>query len=77
MALTPVKKISEANFEYCVSCGNCARCPYLAITLDEENLPHTDPILCIGCSICARKCFTGAISMRARTDQELAALREN
>ncbi len=31
MALTPVKKISEANPDYCVSCGNCARCPYLAI----------------------------------------------
>ncbi len=31
MALTPVKKISEANLDYCVSCGNCARCPYLAI----------------------------------------------
>ena len=31
MALTPVKKISEANYDYCVSCGNCARCPYLAI----------------------------------------------
>jgi dihydropyrimidine dehydrogenase (NAD+) subunit PreA len=77
MALTPVKKISEANDDYCVSCGNCARCPYLAISLDDKGFPHTDPTLCIGCSICAKKCFVGAISMRERTPEELAVLREN
>jgi dihydropyrimidine dehydrogenase (NAD+) subunit PreA len=76
MALTPVKKISDANQVVCVSCGNCARCPYLAITLDEKDLPYTDPVLCIGCSICAKKCFVGAITMRTRTAEELAMLRE-
>jgi NADPH-dependent glutamate synthase beta subunit-like oxidoreductase/dihydroorotate dehydrogenase len=77
MALTPIKKISEARPEYCVSCGNCARCPYLAILLDEQGLPHTDPSRCIGCSICAKKCFTGAIVMRTRNTEELAMLKEN
>lgn len=77
MALTSTKKISEANQDYCVSCGNCARCPYLAITLDEKGYPHTDPALCIGCSICAKKCFVGAISMRWRNADELAMLREH
>lgn len=77
MSLTPVKKISAAMPEFCVSCGNCARCPYLAITLDQQGIPHTDPSRCIGCSICARKCFTGAILMRARTPEELIALKEN
>lgn len=77
MALTPVKKISDANPEVCVSCGNCARCPYLAITLDEKDLPHTDPAICIGCSICAKKCFVGAITMRTRSAEELALLREH
>jgi NADPH-dependent glutamate synthase beta subunit-like oxidoreductase/dihydroorotate dehydrogenase/ferredoxin len=77
MSLTSLKKISDANHELCVSCGNCARCPYLAITLDEQDLPYTDPALCIGCSICAKKCFVGAISMRTRNPEELAVLREN
>ena len=76
MALTPIKKISEASKLLCVSCGNCARCPYLAITLDAEGLPHTDPARCIGCSICAKKCFTGAIDMRARTVEEISLLKE-
>jgi dihydropyrimidine dehydrogenase (NAD+) subunit PreT len=77
MDLTPVKKISDANTALCVSCGNCARCPYLAIALDDKSLPHTDPARCIGCSICAKKCFTGAINMRVRSAEELAALKEN
>jgi dihydropyrimidine dehydrogenase (NADP+) len=76
MSLTPIKKISEARPEFCVSCGNCARCPYLAITLDEQGIPNTDPALCIGCSICAKKCFTGAILMRTRTGEELSVLKE-
>jgi NADPH-dependent glutamate synthase beta subunit-like oxidoreductase/dihydroorotate dehydrogenase/Pyruvate/2-oxoacid:ferredoxin oxidoreductase delta subunit len=77
MALSPVKKLSAFNLDLCVSCGNCARCPYLAITLDDKRLPFSDPALCIGCSLCAQKCMTGAITMRERTPQELAALREN
>ncbi|HSB66978.1 MAG TPA: FAD-dependent oxidoreductase [Anaerolineales bacterium] len=77
MALTPVKKISQANLDYCVACGNCARCPYLAISLDDKGYPQTDPARCIGCSICAKKCFVGAISMRERSSEELALLKEN
>ncbi len=77
MALSPVKKISSFNYELCSGCGNCARCPYLAIELDEKSMPHSDPALCIGCSICAKKCFTGAITMRERNPEELAALIEN
>jgi dihydropyrimidine dehydrogenase (NAD+) subunit PreA len=77
MALSPIKKISQADAASCVGCGNCARCPYLAIELDANQIPHMDPEKCIGCSICALKCFVGAISMRERTPAELAALREN
>ena len=77
MALSPVKKLSEFNYDLCTSCGNCARCPYLAITLDDNGRPHSDPALCIGCSICAQKCFVGAITMRERSSEELAVLVEN
>jgi NADPH-dependent glutamate synthase beta subunit-like oxidoreductase/dihydroorotate dehydrogenase/Pyruvate/2-oxoacid:ferredoxin oxidoreductase delta subunit len=77
MALTSVKKISEANPLLCVSCANCSRCPYLAISMDDKGIPNTDPALCIGCSICAKKCFTGAIGMRARSAEELSLLNEH
>jgi dihydropyrimidine dehydrogenase (NAD+) subunit PreA len=77
MALSPIKKVSAINHDLCVSCGNCARCGYLAISFDDKFLPWTDASKCIGCSICAQKCFTGAITMRARTPEELAMLVEN
>ena len=77
MALSAIKKVSDFKNDLCVSCGNCARCPYLAIELDDRRLPRTDPAKCIGCSICAQKCFVGAITMRARSPEELAALKEH
>jgi NADPH-dependent glutamate synthase beta subunit-like oxidoreductase/dihydroorotate dehydrogenase/Pyruvate/2-oxoacid:ferredoxin oxidoreductase delta subunit len=76
MALSPVKKISQVREELCLHCGNCTRCPYLAIRLDDDKVPQTDPERCVGCSICAQKCFAGALYMRERTKKELAALKE-
>ncbi len=76
MELSPVKKISQADKDLCVQCGNCKRCPYLAISFDKNGFPVTDPEKCVGCSICSQKCFTGAITMRERTKKELAALKE-
>lgn len=77
MALTATKRISAADPDLCLACGNCARCPYMAITLDDQKFPHTDSSKCVGCAICALKCFAGAIAMRARNPEELAALTEN
>lgn len=76
MALSPVKKISSFDRELCVSCGNCTRCPYMAIGLDDQYLPVSDAAKCVGCSICAQKCAFGAISMRDRTPAELEMLVE-
>ena len=76
MELSSVKKISQVQEELCRHCGNCTRCPYLAVSLDEDKLPRTDPERCVGCSICAQKCFSGALFMRDRTRKELAALKE-
>ncbi|HVM60381.1 MAG TPA: FAD-dependent oxidoreductase [Verrucomicrobiae bacterium] len=74
MALSATKKVPDVIRDLCEHCGNCTRCPYLAITLDGEKVPVFDPALCIGCSLCAQKCFAGAIHMRERTERELSAL---
>ncbi|MCX6357981.1 MAG: 4Fe-4S binding protein, partial [Candidatus Aureabacteria bacterium] len=73
MALDPEKKISTVDPEVCVSCGNCTRCPYMAISLDGDKHPETDASLCIGCGLCALQCFVGALSLRKRTRKEKKA----
>lgn len=77
MDLSPAKKMSDASRELCLRCGNCSRCPYLAISHDSEGFPVTDASHCIGCSICALKCFAGAITMRERTPEEASMLNES
>ena len=77
MDLTPVKRISQGTDELCMSCGNCTRCSYHAISLDDDRHPVVDPEKCIGCSICTQKCFAGALHMRDRTQHELDVLVED
>lgn len=74
--LTPVKNIPEADPDLCQHCGNCERCGYLAVRLDKDKIPQFDASKCVGCSLCAKKCFAGAIKMRKRTPKELAACPE-
>ncbi|MCM2324017.1 MAG: FAD-dependent oxidoreductase [Oligoflexia bacterium] len=74
--LSAVKKISSVRKALCESCGNCTRCPYLAISLDKKGHPVIDPARCVGCSICVQQCFAGALAMRDRTEKEHALLAE-
>jgi len=66
MDLAPSHTVSTLDKDLCVNCGNCTRCPYLAITLDDEKYPVIDKDKCVGCSLCVKKCFTGALSMGPR-----------
>ncbi len=70
MDISPIKRISDVDPDLCEHCGNCTRCPYIAITLNEDKIPETDASKCIGCSICVQKCFSGALFMRERTKEE-------
>lgn len=74
--LTPVKNIPSVDAQLCRHCGNCERCGYLAVKLDKNGIPAFDASKCIGCSLCAKKCFSGALKMRKRTAAELKACPE-
>ncbi len=75
-ALASAKPVSDVDRLLCLHCGNCTRCPYLAIELDDQLIPRTDPARCIGCSLCAKRCPSGALAMRPRTAAEAAMLEE-
>lgn len=75
-ALPARKKLPEVDARLCEHCGNCLRCPYQAITLKRGKVPHFDASRCVGCSLCAQKCFAGAIAMRQRTKREREAFSE-
>jgi NADPH-dependent glutamate synthase beta subunit-like oxidoreductase/dihydroorotate dehydrogenase len=82
-AITPFAELSAdkglpaVEPALCAACGNCTRCGYLAVHLDRSGVPSFDAARCIGCSICVQKCFAGALTMRARTQKERAALDEH
>ena len=66
MELPEASKIPEVDIELCLHCGNCTRCPYLAIGLDEEKIPVIDDGRCVGCSLCTLRCFSGALKMKVK-----------
>ncbi len=68
MGLAPKHKHSSLIREPCVKCGNCTRCPYLAIELDEEGYPVIDEEKCMGCSLCVQLCWVGALEMVQNED---------
>jgi len=47
--------------EDCVLCGDCVKLGCPAITFSDEVGAGIDPILCVGCDICAQLCPCGAI----------------
>ena len=76
MALSAEKRIPRVAADLCEHCGNCARCPYQAVSLNGRGIPRFNASRCVGCSLCAQKCFAGALSMGERTPFEAAALSE-
>ena len=75
--LTATKQVPSLTAALCEHCGNCARCPYMAIGMDARTLPVIDATRCIGCSLCVQKCFAGALHMRDRSAAELAGMLEH
>jgi NADPH-dependent glutamate synthase beta subunit-like oxidoreductase/dihydroorotate dehydrogenase/Pyruvate/2-oxoacid:ferredoxin oxidoreductase delta subunit len=75
-SLSAIKQIPTVVKDLCEHCGNCSRCPYQAIEMNRRKLPMIDASRCIGCSLCVQKCFSGALLMRDRTEQETSVMME-
>lgn len=48
----------------CTACETCIdRCPPIALTMGEDDVPKVDLNLCFGCAVCATGCPSDAIQM--------------
>jgi dihydropyrimidine dehydrogenase (NAD+) subunit PreT len=64
-AVLPIgEAVCEVDLAACTGCGNCARCPHLAISLDASGVPAVDRDRCVGCALCAQLCLGGSLSLR-------------
>ncbi len=66
--------VADIELADCNSCGLCfKRCPYSAIKLDEEKLPHVMKALCKGCGLCAADCPKECISIVHYSEEQILA----
>ena len=50
--------------DLCQACGTCIdRCPPVALTMGEDDIPVVDLDMCFGCAACATGCPEDAIAM--------------
>jgi heterodisulfide reductase subunit A len=59
----------------CSGCQICKLvCPYSAVTFDEEKkVCRVNEALCKGCGACVGGCFSGSISLKHYTSEQLVA----
>jgi len=66
--------VADIDLTDCNSCGLCyKRCPFSAIKLDEEKLPHVIKALCKGCGLCAADCPKECISIVHYSEDQILA----
>jgi dihydropyrimidine dehydrogenase (NAD+) subunit PreA len=67
------KAVCEVDLATCTGCGNCSRCPHLAIALDARGMPTVDRDRCVGCALCVQLCLVGSLSLHGSAVRTAAA----
>jgi heterodisulfide reductase subunit A len=66
---------SFVDEKICSGCQLCMRvCPYSAITfVEEKKVCRVNEALCKGCGACVGGCFSGSVSLKHYTSEQLVA----
>jgi heterodisulfide reductase subunit A len=57
----------------CTKCEECLKCPFEALSLNENGRIAVDPLICSGCGYCTELCKNGAIQIAGFTRTQLKA----
>ncbi len=66
-------EIAVINQLLCTRCGECLKCPFEALSLNESGRVVLDPLICTGCGYCTELCKDGAIQIAGFTKPQLKA----
>jgi heterodisulfide reductase subunit A len=66
-------EIPAVNQLLCTKCEECLKCPFEALSLNENGRVAVDPLICSGCGYCTELCQNGAIQIAGFTKTQLKA----
>lgn len=66
-------EIVAINQLLCTRCGECLKCPFNALSLNESGRVVLDPLICTGCGYCTELCKDGAVQVAGFTKSQLKA----
>ncbi|MDQ1252891.1 MAG: heterodisulfide reductase subunit [Euryarchaeota archaeon] len=66
-------EIPAINQLLCTKCGECLKCPFEALSLNESGRIVVDPLICSGCGHCTELCQNSAIQIAGFTKTQLKA----
>ncbi|WP_048184455.1 ferredoxin:CoB-CoM heterodisulfide reductase subunit HdrA [Methanosarcina siciliae] len=66
-------EIATINQLLCTRCGECLKCPFDALSVNESGRVVLDPLICTGCGYCTELCGEGAVQIAGFTKLQLKA----
>ena len=66
-------EIAAINQLLCTRCGECLKCPFDALSINENGRVVLDPLICTGCGYCTELCREGAVQIAGFTKSQLKA----
>ncbi|AEH60594.1 fumarate reductase/succinate dehydrogenase flavoprotein domain protein [Methanosalsum zhilinae DSM 4017] len=71
ISLSP--ETATINYSICDHCGQCLKCPFDAIWINDSGKIEIDQVACKGCGYCTGQCPSDAIHIEGYTNRQIMA----